>query len=144
MGRPRLSIANGGEVVGDLLPVIDADEARGREVMRGGVEDALAFEADQVFGQVVDEIVGAEDGLVAAEDVMGGRDEGEMALQPAVLGAERVGDAHGLGGNEDFKAGREVLEHLLRARHKRQVLEKVFGVEKVAELLLAVERRDFP
>src|ERR1039457_3217409 len=112
---------DGGEVLGNLLPVIDADEAGGGEVVGGGVEDALAFKAEEVFGQVVDEVVGAEDGLVAAEDVMRGRDEGKVALEPAVLGAEGVGDGHGLGGYEDFGAGGEVFEHVLSAGHEGQV-----------------------
>ena len=85
-----------GEVFGNLLPVVDADEAGDGEVVRCGVEQALAFKVQQVAGLVVDEEVGAEDGLVAAEDVVSGRDEGEVALQPAVLGSEGVGDGHGL------------------------------------------------
>jgi hypothetical protein len=133
-----------GEVRGYFFPVVDAEEAGGGEVVGGGVEEALALEAEEVFGQVVDEIVGAQDRLVAAEDVVGGRDEGEVALQPAVLGAEGVGDGHGLGGDEDLKACGEALEHLLSAGHEGQVLEEVLGVKEGAELLLAINGGDLP
>src|ERR1039458_9366126 len=135
---------DGGEVLGDLLPVVYADEAGGGQVVGGGVEDSLTFKAEEVFGQVVNEVVGAEDGLVAAEDVMRGRDEGKVALQPAVLGAEGVGDGHGLGGDEDFKTGGEVFEDVLSAGHEGQVLEEILGVKEGAELLLAVEGGDLP
>src|ERR1019366_8400290 len=57
--RLRVSIHDAGEVLGDLRPVVDPDEAGGLEVVGGGVEDALAFKAEEVFGQVVDEVVGA-------------------------------------------------------------------------------------
>ena len=97
------------EVLDYLFPVIDADKACSGQVMGSGVEQALSIKAEDIFRQVVDEIVGAEDGLVSAEDVVGGRYLGKVALQPAVLGAEGVGDGHGLGGDEDFKAGGELL-----------------------------------
>jgi hypothetical protein len=134
----------GGEVFGYFLPVVDAEEAGGSQVVRGGVKEALAFKAKKVLGQIVDEIVGAEDGFAAAEDVVAWRDEREVALEPAVLGAKGVGDGHGLRGDEDFKAGGELLEHLLRAGHEGQVLEEVLGVEEGAKLLLAVEGCDLP
>ena len=41
------------KILRHLLPVIDADKARRREVVGGGVEEALAFEPQQVLGQVV-------------------------------------------------------------------------------------------
>jgi len=33
----------------------------------GGIEQALTLKAEEVFGQVVDEVDGAEDGFVAAK-----------------------------------------------------------------------------
>ena len=39
------------------------DEAGGGEVVRGGVEQAPAFKAEQVSGLVVDEEVGAQDAI---------------------------------------------------------------------------------
>jgi hypothetical protein len=43
---PGIELAGrGAEVIGNLRPVIDANETTGGEVMRGGVEDALAFKA---------------------------------------------------------------------------------------------------
>src|ERR1035437_1371464 len=142
--RSTNGVDNGGEVACHFLPVVDASEPGGGEVVGGGVEQALAFKAEQVAGQIVDEVVGAQNALVAAEDVVRGRDEGEMALQPAVLGAQGVGHGHGLGGDEDFEAAAEVFEHLLGVGYQGKVFKEVFGVEKGAELLLAVERRDLP
>ena len=75
---------------------------------------------------------------------MRGRDEGKVPLQPSVLGAKRVWNGHGLGGDEDFKPGRQVFEYPLRVGHQGQVFKKVLGVKKGAELLLAVERGNFP
>jgi len=48
--------------------------------VRRGVKQPLAFEANEIPGLVVDQEVGAQDALVAAEDVVRGRDEGKMAL----------------------------------------------------------------
>ena len=118
-----------------LEPVVHAYESGGKQIMRRGVEQALAFEAQQVARLVVDEKVGAEDRLVAAKDVMRGRDEGKVALQPAVFRAERIGHGHGLRGDEDFKARGQFLQHRLRAGHQGQVFEKIFGIEKSAQLL---------
>jgi len=112
--------------------------------MRGGVEDALAFEALEIARQVVDEVVRAKNGFVAAEDVMRGRDEGEVALEPAVFGAERVGDGHGLGGDEDFELLRKLLQDVLCVGHQRKIFKEVFGIEEGAKLLLAVERSNLP
>jgi len=84
---------NGGKVLGNLFPVIDADEASCSEVMRSGIENALALEAEEILGQVVDEIVGAKDGLVAAEDVVRGRDERKVSLQPGYLEPSELGTA---------------------------------------------------
>ena len=46
--RSRLhrSIPNRGEVIGHLQPVIHAYESSGGQVMRGGIENALAFKAE--------------------------------------------------------------------------------------------------
>ena len=134
----------GGEVLGDLVPVIDARKASDGEVVRRGVEQAPALKEQQVAGLIVDEEVGAEDGLVAAEDVVRGRDEGEMALQPAVLGTEGVGDNHGLGSDEDLEARGEIFENLLRVGHEREVFKEIFRVKKGAELKLAIGGRDLP
>src|SRR5690348_10313002 len=142
--RTRSSLWDAGEVCGDLLPVVEARKTRGAEIVRSGIEQALAFEPRQVAGQVVDQIVGAENGLAAAKHIMLRRNEGKVALQPAVLGSQRVGDNHGLRGDKDFKARREILQHLLRAGNQRQVFKKIFGIEKGAKLLLAVGRSEFP
>ena len=108
------------------------------------IEQALAFESLQVARQVVDQVIGAEDALVAAKNVVGRRDEGKVALQPAVLGAERVGDGHGLGGDEDVEAGGKVLQNLLRIGHQGQIFEEVLGIEEGSDLLLAILRRNLP
>src|SRR5271166_1163170 len=143
----RGSIRGGGdtsEELGYFEPVVHADEAGGHEVVRCGIEQALPLEALQVSGLIVDEEVGAKDRLVAAEDVVRGRDEGKVALQPAVFGAERVGHGHGLRGDVNFKTRGKVFEHRLRLRHERKVFEEIFSIEKGAKLRLPVERRDFP
>src|SRR5579864_631839 len=132
------------EIGGYVGPVVDASEADGGDVVRRGVEEAAAFKALEVAGQVVDEILGAENGLVAAEDVVGGRDEQEVALQPAILGAERVGYGHGLGGDENVEAFGQVLQDLLRTGHQWEVFEKVLGIEEGAHLLLTVGGRHLP
>jgi hypothetical protein len=67
-----------------------------------------------------------------------------VALEPAVLGAKRVGNGHSLGGDEDVKACGELFEHVLRAGHEGQVFEKVFCVKEGAQLLLAIEGSDLP
>ncbi len=67
-----------------------------------------------------------------------------MALQPAVLGAKRVGHGHRLRGDEDLKARGEIFEDRLRVGHQGQSFKEVLGVEKSAELGLAVEGRDLP
>jgi len=135
---------NGREVIGDFEPIVDTDKSGGGEVVRGTIEKAVAFEAEKVFGLIVDEEVGAEDGFVAAEDVVRGRDEGKVALEPAVFGAQGVGDGHGLRGDENFETRRKFFEDWLRVRHEGQILEEVFGVEESAELGLAIERGNFP
>ena len=132
------------KVIGNFAPVVHPNKTGCCEIVRRSIEQSLAFEASEIPGLVVDEIVGAEDGLVTAEDVVRGRDEGKMSLQPSVFGAEGVGHGHGLRGDEDFKAGGEVFEHLLRVGNQSQVLEEVFSVEEGAKLLLAVEGRDLP
>lgn len=71
-------------------------------------------------------------------------DEGAVALEPAALGTERVGEGHGLASDEDFEALGEVAEDVLRGGHERQVFKEVLGIEEGAELLPAVEGRDFP
>jgi hypothetical protein len=137
-------IGDGGEEFGDLLPVVDAGVAGNGEVVGCGVEQALAVKELEVAGLIVDEEIGEEDGLVSAEDVVGGRDEGEVALQPTILGAERVGDNHGLRGYEDFEAGGEVFQDALRVGHEGEVFKEVFSVKEGAELELAVGGRDLP
>lgn len=138
------SMRDGGEIICDLGPVVDPDEPGGAEVMGCGEKQALAFKAEEVARQVVNEVVGTENGLVAAKNVMCRRNEREMPLQPTILWAKGVGHNHGLGGNEDFKAAGEVVEHFLRAGDEGKILEEIFGIEKGAELFLAVKRRVLP
>jgi len=93
----------------------------------GGVEDALTLEQAELAGVVVDEEVGAEDGLVPAEDDVGGGDEGEVFGEPFVLGSEAGGDFHGGGGDEDVVAGLEAGKDALGVGHDREDAEEVFG-----------------
>jgi hypothetical protein len=133
-----------GEVFRDFNPVIDADESGCGEVMGRTVEDSPPFEAKKILGLVVNEEVGTKNAFVSAEDVMCRRDEGKVALQPTILGSERVGNGHGLRRDEDFETRREIFENGLRIGHERQVFEEVFGVEEGAKLGLAIERSDLP
>jgi hypothetical protein len=72
------------EQFSDFEPVADAGVAGDGDVVGGVVEDAGAVEAFELAGVVVDEVVGAEDGLVAAEDDVGVGDGGEVALEPSM------------------------------------------------------------
>src|SRR3954467_15109108 len=98
------------------------------------VEQAGPLEEAQVPWQVVNQVVRAQNALIPAEHVVRRRNEREVALQPAVFGAERIGNGHGLGGDEDLEAKLKVFKYLLGTGHQRQILEKVFGIEEFAEL----------
>ena len=67
-------------------PVVYAAEAGDVDVGWAGVEDAFAvlvvLEEAELAGVVVDKIVGAEDGLITAEDDVGCGDEGEVLGEP--------------------------------------------------------------
>ena len=78
-------------------------------------------------GVVVDEEVGAENGLVPAEDEVGGRDEGEVFEEPLVFGGEAGRDFHGGGGDEDVVAGLEPGEDALGVGHDGEDAEEVVG-----------------
>ena len=97
----------------DFEPVVDAFEALDVDVVGRGVDDAFAFEAAELAGIVVDEIVGAEDALVAAVDDVRGRDEGEVLREPAVFLVKRGRDFHGSGGDEDFVVHLQALKDAL-------------------------------
>ena len=83
---------------------MDAAEIGDGGVVGRVVEDSGTGEAAERAWVVVDEVVGAEDAFVAAEDDVGGGDGGEVAGEPAVLGVEGGGDLHGGGGDEDLEA----------------------------------------
>ena len=89
-------------------------------------------------------IVGAEDGLVAAEDDVGVRDEGEVAGEPAVLGVEGGGDLHGGGGDEDLVVALELGEDAGRVGHDVEVGEEVLGAHVVVEDGLVMRGNDLP
>jgi hypothetical protein len=119
-----------------VLPVVYAAEAGEVDVGGAGVEDAFAvrvalivgrFEEAELAGVVVDEEVGAEDGFVAAEDDVGGGNEGEVLGQPLEFGGEAGGDFHGSGGDEDVVAGLEAAEDALGVGHDGEDAEEVFG-----------------
>ena len=104
----------------------------------------MPVEAFELAGVVVDEVVGAEDGFVAAEDDVGVGDEGEVAFQPAVLGVEGGGDLHGGGGDEDLVVALELGEDAGRVGHDVEVVEEVFGAEVVVEELVVRGGDDLP
>src|SRR5208283_4228478 len=151
----------------DFEPVVDAAEAGDGGVVGCVVEDSPAdgsgrfalgstlfvprmlppiaiLEAAELAGVVVDEVVGAEDGLVAAEDDVGGWDGGEVALQPAVLGVEGGGDLHSGTGDEDFEVLLEAAEDALRVGHDIEDVEEVVGAEILLEAGMAVDGDDVP
>ena len=98
----------------------------------------------ELAGVVVDEVVGAEDGFVAAEDDVGGGDEGEVFGEPVVLGDEAGGDFHGGGGDEDFVAGLEAFEDALGVGHDAEVAEEVVFAEVVVDEGVTVGGGDLP
>ena len=115
---------------------MDAGVAGDVGVVGGVVEDAGAGEDFELAGVVVYEVVGAEDGFVAAEDDVGVGDEGEVALEPGVLGVERGGDLHGSGGDEDLVVALEFGEDAGSFGHDVEVGEEVFGAGVVVEELV--------
>jgi hypothetical protein len=103
-----------------------------------GVEDAFALKGAELAGVVVDEEVGAEDALVAAEDDVCGVDEGEVALEPVELGGEGGGDLHGGGGDEDLILRLEALDDAGGVGHDVEDGEEVFGVEVACERVVVL------
>jgi hypothetical protein len=117
----------------DLLPVEDAGVVGEGDVVGRVVEDAGAGEGFQLAGVVVDEEVGAQDGLVSTEDDVGVGDEGEVTGKPVVLGVEGGGDLHCGGGDEDLIALLQGGEDSGRVGHDVEIGEEVFGAEVVVE-----------
>jgi hypothetical protein len=66
--------------LGYLLPVVDAEETSGVKVVGCGVEQSLALKAEYIFGQVVNKVAGAKNRLVAAKDIIRGRNKRKVAL----------------------------------------------------------------
>jgi len=128
----------------DFEPVADAGVAGYGDIVGRVVENAGAGEAFELARVVVDEVVGAEDGLVAAEDDVGVGDGGEVALQPAELGIEGAGDFHGGGGDEDFVMALERFEDARGIGHDVEVFKEVFGAKKFVEDLVMRSRDDLP
>jgi hypothetical protein len=122
-------------------PVVYAAVAGDVDVGRTGIDDAFAdrgavlvvLKQGQLAGVVVDEVVGAEDAFVAAEDDVRGGDEGEVFGEPVVFGGEAGGDFHGGGGDKDFVAGLEALEDALGVRHDGEDAEEVVVAEVVVD-----------
>ena len=113
----------------DFEPVADAGVAGDGGVVGRVVEDAFAGEAAQLAGVVVDEVVGAEDGFVAAEDDVRRGDEGEVLVQPTVFSVEGGGHLHGGAGDKDLVVPLQLLEHALRVGHDVERVEEVGGVQ---------------
>ncbi len=121
----------------DVEPIVDAPVAGDVDVGGRGVEDALpsvgavdrrfALKEAELAGVVVDEEVGAEDGLVATEDDARGGNEGEVLGKPLVLGGEAGGYFHGGGGDKDVVAGLEAGKDALGVGHDTQNPEEVLG-----------------
>ena len=98
----------------------------------------------ELAGVVVDEKVGVEDGFVAAEDDVRGRDEGEVLGEPLVFGGEAGGDFHGGGGDEDVVAGLEAGEYALGVGHDGEDAEEVVGEHVAFEVAEAGGRDGVP
>ena len=141
-GAPKLLIAE--EEGFDFEPVVDAGVAGDGDVVGGVVEDSGAGEGGELAGVVVDKVVGAKDGLVAAEDDVGVGEGGEVALEPAEFGIEGAGDFHGGGGDEDFVAALELGEDAGGVGHDVEVLKEVRGAEVVVEDLVVGLGDDLP
>ena len=133
-----------GEVGGDFFPVVDAEEAGGAEVVGGCVEEALTDEVLDVAGEIVDEVVGSQDAFVAAKNVVGLRNEGKVALEPAEFGVKGEGDDHGCAGDEDVVTMAEVVENGLGVGHDFKVGEEIQFVKVGAQAVVTVEGSDLP
>src|SRR5665213_3959596 len=99
-GPSALGLFLAEEELFDFEPVADAGVGGEVDVVGGVVEDAGAGEGFELAGVVVDEVIGEEDGFVAAEDDVGVGEEREVALEPGVLGVEGGGNLHGGRGDE--------------------------------------------
>ncbi len=89
-------------------------------------------------------IVAAQDALVAAEDDVRGRNEGEVLLQPVELGIEAGGHFHRGCRDVDLVVLLQPLENALGMRHHAQDGEEILGHHVVGESLLAFGRNDVP
>ena len=128
----------------DFEPVVDAFESLDVDVVGRGIDDAFTFEAAELTGVVVDEVVGAEDALVAAVDDVRGGDEGKVLREPTVFLMKRAWDLHGRRGDEDLVVHLEAAEDALGFRHDGEGFEEVFGAEGGLEDFVAVGGDDLP
>src|SRR5215469_17069371 len=94
-----------------------AAEAGDVDVGGRAEEDAFAAKETKLARVVVDEIVAAQDALVAAEDDVRRGDEGKVLLEPVELGVEAGGHFHGGGGDVDLEVALQALEDPLRVWH---------------------------
>ena len=94
------------------------------KIMRRGEQQRLSLEAGEVPRPIVDQIVRIDDSLVAAEDDVRGRNEREVAAQPAVLCVEGTGNVHRGRRDEHFVMLGQFPHHILAIRHRRQVFEE--------------------
>ena len=74
-----LGSANRQKEILDLSPARNPTKTGDGRIMRSGEEDSLAFESLQMPVGVVNQVVGVQDALVAAENEVGRRDEGKVA-----------------------------------------------------------------
>src|SRR5271168_2367151 len=91
-------------------PIVDTLIARHAGIVRRVVEDALAFETPQLTRIIVDEVVRAQDALVAAVDDVRGGDEGKVLREPTVLRLERGRNFHRRRRDEDLIVHLESME----------------------------------
>src|ERR1700722_3260123 len=107
-------------------------------VVRSRKEDPLPLEAFKVPERVVDQIVGAENALVSAEDEVSRWNKRKMAPQPTVFGAEGVRKLHGRRGDKNLVVLDQFGKHFLTVLKNRQILEKVFASKVAFQSLVAV------
>jgi hypothetical protein len=98
-------------------------------IVRRRKQNALPFEPLEVAGVVVDEVVGQEDALVAAEhDVLPGN-ERKVLGQPVKLIGKAGAELHGRRGDIHLVLFRKLIDDLLAIGHHLQVPKETFCVQ---------------
>ncbi len=102
-------------------------------VVRRIEQKTFAAKAVEVEGIIVDEVIGIDDALVAAEHDVAPGNEVEVLLEPVVLIDKRVGKLHGGRSNEQLVTLGYFAQYALAVGNDREVLEEAGPVGVFAE-----------